>query len=380
MRCWYSTSFTTPSTLEGIWQQALSNYSNLTFEQRNLLAKVCVGYLLHIYSVEQMKSLLEANLALTKSQGRELRQALINDFRTVLALKLVLVRTLAKQMLGMPVHLRRELRSANKSCLGVKLHMADRAVFYALADMGFLPMLHARITGLPINFIPTVGKVVAECGECFQRNYGFIARYVYSKLKFIYSSQGMQAQDLINDLIMKGVSTYYLHSPFKSRLHLENYAKRAVVNYGVTLIQKYNSQKKSRLIETEAGGFQNRVESADFIVGNPQIDKMSVENYKLALTEQARQDHQAAFRASLREYLPTANPLTGKVARLVAEDDREFIRFVRRTKRLRKKDITGEIIIRKYGRGEYIDLIAQYLHIPTDLVEATLTEIRGQIR
>lgn len=106
------------------------------------------------------------------------------------------------------------------------------------------------------NEIFTHKKALSEFNK--QANY-----FAYRKLKFIASGNRFDVTDMKQDLLERGIQSYYWVRPFYSVEHAINYAKRSMHGYMNVLIAYYNHEDRRRLSEDTGFGSDNVLRSFD---------------------------------------------------------------------------------------------------------------------
>jgi len=378
--CWYSSSFTTECTFNSIWRKGLTaqTYAKLTSEQKNILAKATLGYMLNIYRFTDMVQLLRRFIPVPEI--RELRRnVLVADFRTVLALKLVIIRALAKQIKGERPQVGREIKLANQSIMDntfkftPKLLLSDKALFYNLANMELLQPLLIMLQNSPIDSIPSVRHVIDNCAQLINSLQGFIARFAYRKHRFIMTSQQMQPHDIIAELIFKATGTYYYCVPFKTELHITNIIKRAIHNHGMFLIKYWNQKENSRLL------FDPKTEQwTNLIQTYGSSDDSNIKQTIVSISRDIGLDNlmRQERAISLQEYLRKADPLVITVIQLLAtEENIQFTKYVQQLTR-NPTFINNENIYQNIGRNKYIRCVAKFVQIPNSQMQQIIQDMR----
>lgn len=123
---------------------------------------------------------------------------------------------------------------------------AFRDKLIALRDSGY--------KSIPLNTIDTNIRDVLLSLQ------GYMTRFVYRKMSFIVSSNGMEHADLVTELQVKTIQGLLLTYPkVESKLHFTNIAKRTLHNHGINLIHKYSSKGRGRLSQGKDGTFTTKI-------------------------------------------------------------------------------------------------------------------------
>jgi hypothetical protein len=353
MQAWYAVNPLQPCTLVDVWQGVLGRryVARMSIHRKNILAQVCVGYVLRIYTFRDMLK-IGGHVRLSLLQWRELRHALLADFRTVLGIKLMLLRCHTKLLLHRPLRLSMEIKNAG-------LLRNDRALFRHLPDMHLDKLLTLHLQALPpeINILPTVQQVVEDCGRLLgdKTISDWIGKFVNRKMQFIFRSQNYEAQDIIAELNMKAISTFFFLTPFLEDLHRRNTVKRAVHNYGILRMQQYN--KDNPRLWFNGREWENLIKtfSDNDDISNEQL---STANIGIGLDQFAQTEH----RLAIGSYLRRRSELHRLIVRLLSmEHDPGFQKYLQRKTGGETTD--SELAFNKYGRAWYFTHVAKYLHI-----------------
>jgi len=212
MKPWWTYDKKTPSTLMTVWLGINDvNVSEWRTEQLNLLTKVCVGYLLRIYSFHDM-TVIGKQLPLNITQWRQLRHLLLKVFRTVLVINLMIIRGMAADCKEKQLQLVREVHYG-------ELYYGDMAIYDNLTNMQLASLCQLRLYDLPKDNIPNCEQVRSVCGEFFSDTTltDWIGRFANRKLKFLMSSQNLEFFDIVGDLIKRYRDVLFPDSIFSSR-------------------------------------------------------------------------------------------------------------------------------------------------------------------
>lgn len=90
----------------------------------------------------------------------------------------------------------------------------------------------------------------------------WLGKFVYRKLRFIYTSNGFDKSDLTSELLMRGLQGLMLMYPIvSSMLHAVNIVKRRARQSGLNMIDYYTTAKSGRLARRADGSFESVVVS-----------------------------------------------------------------------------------------------------------------------
>ena len=88
----------------------------------------------------------------------------------------------------------------------------------------------------------------------------YTSKFVYRKLRFISESNGIEEDDIKNELLYASTYALYKQYPrFQSRLHAVNIAKQSIHNRGINMIHEATSESRRRLISSKDGTFSSLV-------------------------------------------------------------------------------------------------------------------------
>jgi hypothetical protein len=97
-------------------------------------------------------------------------------------------------------------------------------------------------------------KFEAWMAECIEEVNTFTMKFVYKKLKFVFSGQGLKAEDIAMDLYLKGMQALCFYMPrVETREHAVNIIKKVIANHGKNIIGKNTTQKAGRIIAQHDG-------------------------------------------------------------------------------------------------------------------------------
>jgi len=388
--CWYADNPTRYSTLEDIWQRIFpqERWQQLSLDERNLLTKASVGYILNVCHYNDMRRILR-HTTITLAEIRLLRQVLIADFRAVLGIKLMLIRATARKMNGGAGKIRQEIRQANRQITriyraGENKHTAlvqnDAALYRCLGRMGWRRPLQAAILEYKVEEIPSIGQTITACGELLAGLQVYVNRYVNRKLLFIVRSQNFDTHDLAAEIMLKAAGAFYYYTPNRDDEYRKNSVKRAIHNAGIELIQYWTKEDKSRLIKDKfTGEFRNVIEGnlRPTVLGRRNITQANagfIAPEEFTSTENIM---------AIRDYV-LAQPTSAKAAMvlrildlLAMQQDENFVRFVADKEQMEVD--SNEVIYEILGRRAYLALTAEYLGVPLRTVKDVVRDLRQSL-
>ena len=91
---------------------------------------------------------------------------------------------------------------------------------------------------------------------------GYIDKFARRKLAFVYRSNNIGHDGMVNDLLLAGVLGIYRQYPcIESSLHMVNIGKQSIHNHGMNIINRFSSKGRSRLKKLDDGTFEATVVS-----------------------------------------------------------------------------------------------------------------------
>lgn len=95
----------------------------------------------------------------------------------------------------------------------------------------------------------------------------FLAKYVYRSMRFIFQSQGIEPEDLIQELKTGALqSVLELYPRIKTAEHCANYIKKCTHNAGQNLIDFYSGEKRGKFLKYSDGSFDNKIVPISYAV------------------------------------------------------------------------------------------------------------------
>ena len=374
---WWTTDAKKSSTLEEIWKKCCPEiYSMWSVEHKNVITKMCVGFLIKHYSfLDMTRAFAREKVPGTGSDWRKLRWALIDDCRSNLGIKLLLLRCVAKRVQNMQVKLDQEI-ATNGLCA------ADKALYYHLDDMELRNVVIDILGKIPGGSVPSIKTVQKECQQCIVNTLQFISKFVAKKLRFIYDSNKLQHADFVNELQFEIIRKFYMSTPFLSPLHRENTIKRAAHNYGMNLIKYYTNPERSRIVK-ENGGYTNRIQG----FANESYDGAEVNNFEITNHLDTQKGHYEPgfFRAQtaydnlmeLKDYIHYNEKDLPIITLLTLKDDNHFIKWAEGE--CTNYFASTEEVYEYLNQEAYYEAIAKYLNVPIENVLNTVFALRNRL-
>lgn len=104
--------------------------------------------------------------------------------------------------------------------------------------------------------VPVFDKILASV---IQELEVYCTKFVYKKMGFIIRAYGVEAHDIVLDIMCRSIASVYHYYPcYESKLHLENLFKKFIHNYGINYIYRQTTDKRARLTNTN-GEFSNNL-------------------------------------------------------------------------------------------------------------------------
>ena len=254
-------------------------------------------YVLHAYDHKHCRREYYTNDVLTATQASQLRRAAVINGELTVAFKQAIYRLLREPRLASNVETRKRV------FVECGLHPQDLPLWNFVHGHA----THLRRVASGFYEPPRdLRAIQLECAEFVQSIEVWIKKFAYRKLRFVATSNNFSLDDIVNDLRIKAVSSYYqIYPKAESLAHHQNMVKRAIHHDGINIITSSTSKSRARLYYVPDVGFVNTVQGA--------------------ITEKEETD-EGAFADELainiaRNQLGVRNPDLGKVLSLVDDDD-----------------------------------------------------------
>lgn len=104
----------------------------------------------------------------------------------------------------------------------------------------------------------TLKSIDKEMTSLIKDLHVFSSKFAYRKMGFIIRANGIEANDLVYDLLSKGIqSMLFTYPRIETKLHCENIVKLSIHNHGINIIQKYTTKGRNRTLKEKDGTFVN---------------------------------------------------------------------------------------------------------------------------
>jgi len=143
----------------------------------------------------------------------------------------------------------------------------------------------------------------------------YTKKFVKRKLRFIYtSSPSVEEQDLVNELLSKGVQSVLTMYPcIESMQHAINIAKRSIHNHGINLILKSTSKSRNVLTQDKEGHFLRTMVSYDAGESNAFSEILSMHRQ----VDVSVEAEQLELHLSVKHLLERCSPKKAKLIQLL---------------------------------------------------------------
>lgn len=237
--------------------------------------------------------------------------------------------------------------------------------------------------------IPTIDTTLIEIIDQVRV---FAAKFVYRKMSFIVRANGMEHEDLINDLICKGIQSVHMTYPrIESKEHCLNLVKLTLHNYGINIIHKYSNSKRNRTIKEPDGTFVNTMIPIDVMLGqdmqNPNLCDSTL-SWNVTDLEGKKNEGSlldvneiSELRISINQLLRSINGKRKKfIQLLMGKYDPEFTNYLI-DKGLVIDGNTNEDYQEKVRNPHsYLKQVLSYLNVSIDTGEAYLSSLREKFK
>jgi len=374
-------------TLEKIWKESLGEevYDKLPEEHKIILTRISLGYILRIYSFNNVKQ-IGRKIPFTFPQWSNLRSSLLHSGDCVLGIKIYLIACIHKE-------LNREKIDYNLLAKNCDILPEDIKLIRHLEILKLKNLLIPIVRGIPIE-MQSLKEIKSDCRKVLEEISPFVRKFVYKKFFFIYSSNGFDPDDIINDLLGKAIETFYFLTPFYSVEHRSNSVKRAVHNYGIKIIQFYTDESRNRnankiitigdeeekfVITSQDGGIFHGIshsnESEDSSTKNLNIGNAvyspTASSDKRLENIQKRNDVRSLYRNAEgnRKII---------MSLLMAYENKEFVSF---TNSFTKKKFTStEEIHNAFDLDYYLELVKRFTNLPFSIIENVMENLATSLK
>ena len=220
--------------------------------------------------------------------------------------------------------------------------------------------------------------------EAFDRVYPSVFKYIkhitYTKLRFLVKSNNSTLQDYHSELSIKLVQSFYALVPIQlSEAHLVNYLKRIMHNHAMNMIKSGTTQKRGRLISSDAD-----------TNGGRKYNMLCLSQNQMALTAEGEaqdvdgvDDSASVFelRFSISEVLDGLKLKSRKyrfLSILLGHEDKEFSQWLVSNSHCHKHEDNVDVQHR-VGPAAYTKLISEFLRIPKRHVDTFFKSLKLQL-
>lgn len=221
-----------------------------------------------------------------------------------------------------------------------------------------------------------------SCNKAIKEINTFVNKYVYRKMRFILTSNNMDAHDISNELITKAVQTYYFSSLFYEEKHRMNIVKRSIVNDGVNTI-KYNTTKAhSRL---RANNKNSNETSWENLVQSLYVkDKEGNEVECSYSNDRVIEQELFVIKDSINKIESKTSGRKRKLVNLLlCKNDVNFVTFYNEKRIKRKvedKDISStEDVYHNCNIHSYMENVREYLQVDEEPFDEFIDELRIEL-
>jgi len=276
-----------------------------------------VRHLLHVSSYRDYSR--ETKPFIKTAIAKQIRNTAMADFAVIVQLKCALLRALRNKENDSD-----KLKAIFKS-FGLSNHA--RLIDGLRRDRVYSKAV-AKAKEAQIEFANT-REISNTCAEILQSIDEYLRKFSYRKLRFIATSNNMKLDDLVADLQIKAIKSFYHVIPFKSPQHTINTIKRAAHNEGINLIKRYTAGKRTRLTADGEGGFNSTLISLFYRNAGVGVDGNDgdEENHSLFKDNYDPEFANVEIRASFNHLMDThgKHPRKRKALQLLAmQPDAEF--------------------------------------------------------
>lgn len=134
----------------------------------------------------------------------------------------------------------------------------DDAIMYTLLfHNGDLSEIEKRLEEVEDGFVISYESVRSELqAPQLAKMRQHAISHAYRKLRFIYEGNRLAMDDMINELILRAVQSYYWVRPYFNKAHALNYALSSMQKCALNIIRHYTDPCRARVVN-DGGGFTN---------------------------------------------------------------------------------------------------------------------------
>lgn len=223
-------------------------------------------------------------------------------------------------------------------------------------------------------------EIQATFNRVFPNVLKYIKHITYTKLRFLVKSTNSEFSDFHSELSAKLVQSFYSMVPITlSDAHLVNYLKRVVHNHAVNMIKSGTTQKRGRLVSTEADANGTRQFSMLCLSQNQMPLTESGELADVEGCDESVKRFELSF--SIAEILNNMQEHSKKyrfLTLLLGSEDREFSDWLRRNGTCRDHEDNVDVQHR-YAATEYTNMISRFLKVPKHSADSFLHTLKMQL-
>ena len=290
--------YSTPIINQVVHEAAIEDeYFALAREDQARIVQGMLLYILHGYDHKHCRREYYTNDLLTATHATQLRRAAVINGVLTVAFKQAVFRLLREPRTAASSEDRRRV------FVECGLHPQDAPLWNLIQDH----TAHLRMIASSFYEPPRgMADIQIECAAFVQSIEVWIKKFAYRKLRFVATSNNFSLDDIVNDLRIKAVSSYYqIYPKAQSLAHHQNMVKRSIHHDGMNIITDNTSKKRARLQYVPDVGFVNTIQGA--ITEKEDTDEGTFAD---VLTDNIA-----------RMQLGARNPDLGKVLAMVDNDD-----------------------------------------------------------
>ena len=218
----------------------------------------------------------------------------------------------------------------------------------------------------------------------FERVYPSVQKYIrhitYSKLRFLAKANNTDLTDLHSEIATKIVKEFYALVPTNmSDAHVTNYLKRIVHNHAVNIIKSGTTQKRGRIVSTEADANGERKYSMLCLSQN----QMPLSELGEAADVDGEDNSSDKFevRFSLSEVLDSVKAHSRKyrfLSLLLGAEDKEFSTWLKDSGHCKAHEDNVDVQHRMTPDG-YTRLLSDFLRVPSTSVDQFFASLKRQL-
>lgn len=210
------------------------------------------GMLLLSMNIYKAVDFNQATKFLTPAERKNLRQNVRNSSSILLGVRGFIYKLVQDKIIDTPDILEAyKDYEIDKNAYNTKTLM-NLQLISLVRRLGIVHDYENRIAALPKSLTPKQAKKLTQ--EEVKKLNPYIGKYVYNKLRFIYSSNNMEPVDMANTLKYTVCHSCYDSLGSKRGLYLTNTLKTSINNAGINLIKYYSSTARARLVPSEEKG------------------------------------------------------------------------------------------------------------------------------